>query len=63
MRYKDLTPYEVTLYLEEERAHDEAAVARVDESIGYLALWTTIRVDDTNGTTPTDPEENVHKIQ
>ncbi len=59
MRYKDLTPYEVTLFLEEERSLTEVGEVRKDESIGYLAVWTSVRVDDTSGNNPT-PTEITH---
>jgi hypothetical protein len=57
MRYSDLTPTSVKLYIEEEKSGD-TEVTSPAEVVGYLALWTEIRPNDTNGslTEPTMPE-------
>ena len=62
MRYKDLTPYEVTLIIQEDQSADDETKTEVAESVGYLALWIGVRVNETIDNEP-EPTENMHYIQ
>jgi hypothetical protein len=47
MRYKDLTPYQATFIIEEEKSADDETAVKQPESVGYLALWINVRINDT----------------
>ena len=50
IRYSELTPTSVKLYVEEETSGDTETSSET-EIVGYLALWTTIgNGDNTDGT-------------
>jgi hypothetical protein len=54
IRYSELTPTSVKLYIEEESSGDAETESEA-EQVGYLALWTTIDKGDTTDNTYEPP--------